>query len=83
MVIYGIIIFLLFLMSPLIGLLAQIPSLNIEWGWASTFFDFMEVVFFLIPVADLWPLLSLIFMFTLFRIIVSVLKFFFDAIPLY
>lgn len=83
MVIYGIICFLLLLMSPLLALLAQVGTLSLEWGWTTSFFDIMEVVFFLIPVGDLWPLLSLIYMLTLVRIIFAVLKFFFNAIPLY
>lgn len=48
MVIYGIICFLLLLMSPLLALLAQVGTLSLEWGWITSFFDIMGFVFFLV-----------------------------------
>lgn len=84
MITFVIIMAAIALLSPIIGLLgALVSGFHLEWGWADTFFDYMQVVFYLVPVYDLWPLMALIFTLALIRIVIAVLKFLFDAIPLY
>lgn len=83
--VFALIMALLSVVGPIVALLGSIVghfAFTMEWGWTTTFFEILDVVFFLIPVYDLWPLLVLVFTLGVFRFLVALLRTVMDIIPL-
>ncbi len=80
---YTIISFFLQLFNNLAGSLLNFNIPRFNWDWTGDFFSVMNIVFFLVPVYDLFPLISMIVLVGIIRIAIALLKFIFDAIPTY
>ena len=71
--------------APFVALIGNAVShfaFNMQWGWSVTFFEIMDVVFFLFPMYDLWPLLVMIIAIGVVRFLIALLRTVLDIIPL-
>lgn len=86
MVIFGLIMTLLGIASVLVGVIGAIVAfwpITLEWGWTVNFFEYMDLVFYLVPVGDLWPLFYLIFILAILRFGIALVKSLLDFIPFF
>lgn len=86
MVIFGLIMTLLGIASVLVGVIGGIVAfwpITLEWGWTVNFFEYMDFVFYLVPVGDLWPLFYLIFILAILRFGIALVKSLLDFIPFF
>ena len=83
MIIYKILKFLLSLAMPVMSPLFALADITFEWGWVSSLINSLQIVFYIIPFYDLFPLIRLIILLGVIRIFVSLAKLIFDAIPMY
>ena len=86
MVIFGLIMTLLGIASVLVGVIGAIVAfwpITLEWGWTVNFFEYMDIVFYLVPVGDLWPLFYLIFILAILRFGIALVKSLLDFIPFF
>ena len=83
MFVYAVLAFFLQLLNNLAGSILNFQIPQFQWDWTADFFAVMNVVFFIVPVYDLFPLISLIVLIGIIRICIAFLKFLFDAIPTY
>lgn len=83
MIIYRLVKFMLGLIMPVMEPLFSLGDIVFLWDWVPDFLNDIRIVFYLVPVYDLIPLIHMIIMISVLRILVALVRFIFDAIPLY
>lgn len=83
MIIYRLVKFMLGLIMPVMEPLFSLGDIVFIWDWVPDFLNDIRIVFYLVPVYDLIPLIRMIILIGVLRILVALVRFIFDAIPLY
>ncbi len=83
MFIYQIAKFFISLVMPFYKPILDLGEFVILWDWIPEFLDSIKICFYLLPVYDLIPLIRLVVLLGILRILIALVRFVFDAIPLY